>query len=75
MMTVQDEQIKARIEAKIEDKGIEFNLPIDTIDSDMYDGLLAAMLEYIGKYTDRPAAYIGDWEITIKAKDIIFERG
>ena len=71
-MNVENETMMAKAEALFTNKGIDFKLPVDAIDHELYDGLLSAMLEYIGKYTDKPVEYIGDWEITIRAKDVQF---
>ena len=60
-------------EADMEQNGIAFDLPIDEIDGEMYDCLLSAMLNHIGKYTDREVEFIGDWKITIQADDVTFK--
>ena len=39
----------------------------------LYRELFSEMMDYIGKYTDAPIAYLGDWDITIKVKDVEFE--
>jgi hypothetical protein len=54
--------------------GIEFKLDVSELSEDAYEYFLSEMQNYIAKQTNAIPKYIGDWEITIKAKDIEFEQ-
>ena len=73
MMDTTNEKIKAVVETEMEKNGIEFKLDLDDMSDVLYEELFYAMLNYIGRYTDSEVKYMGDWEITIKAKDVQFE--
>lgn len=75
MMDTINEKIKAMVETDMEKNGIEFKLDLDDMSDTLYEELFYAMLSYVGRYTDSGVKYIGDWEITIKAKDVEFEGG
>lgn len=70
-----DENLKALIEVEMEKNGIEFKLDLDEMSDVLYEEIFYAMLSYVGRYTDSEVKNIGDWEITIKAKDVEFEGG
>ena len=70
-----NEKIKAMVETDMEKNGIEFKLDLDDMSDVLYEELFYAMLSYVGRYTDSEVKYIGDWEITIKAKDVQFKGG
>ena len=73
MMDTINEKIKAMVETDMEKNGIEFKLDLDDMSDVLYEELFYAMLSYVGRYTDSEVKYIGDWEITIKAKDVQFK--
>lgn len=75
MMDTINEKIKAMVETDMEKNGIEFKLDLDDMSDVLYEELFYAMLSYVGRYTDSEVKYIGDWEITIKAKDVQFKGG
>ncbi len=68
-----NEKIKAVVETEMEKNGIEFKLDLDDMSDVLYEELFYAMLGYVGRYTDSDVKYIGDWEITVKAKDVQFK--
>jgi hypothetical protein len=72
-MDVQQEQLMQLAELDMETNGLEFTLDVEDIGNNLYDDLLSTILEYIGRYTDRPVRYAGDWRVTIRVKDIEFE--
>ena len=67
--------VMAQAEVDMETNGIKFNLDISDMTETMYGELLGEMLAYIGRFTDTEVNYLGDWEITIKAKDVEFVKG
>ena len=73
MMDTTNEKIKAIVETEMEKNGIEFKLDLDDMSDVLYEELFYAMLSYVERYTDSEVKYMGDWEITIKAKDVQFE--
>ena len=72
MIDTTTEEILSQSEARIEADGIEFSLDVSNITDALYSGLFDEMINYIATLTDRDPAYIGNWQITIKAKDIQF---
>ena len=74
-MDTLSEEVMARSEAEIEKHGIEFKLEVSKISEELYSELFSVMMEYIGQFTDTEVKYIGDWDITIHAKDVEFEGG
>jgi hypothetical protein len=69
------EKMMAVAESEMEKNGIEFKLDMNECSDTLYEELFYAMLNHVGKYTDTPIKYMGDWEVIIKAKDVQFEGG
>lgn len=72
-MDTVNEANMAMIENNMERDGIQFKLNVTDMSDTLYDELICEILAHIGKFTDADVKYVGDWDITIKVKDVEFE--
>lgn len=72
MLDTINEELLSKAEAHIEANGIQFNLDVSHISDALYSGLFDEMIAHIATLADRDPAYIGKWQITVKASDIQF---
>ena len=73
-MDTVNEANMAKIENDMIKNGIQFKVDVSTMSDTLYRELFSEMMDYIGKYTDAPIAYLGNWDITIKVNDVEFEK-